>query len=103
MTRQVNELGEAPSPNIRTRLCERLVIELPVISPGMGPIPGPRLAATVSNAGGIEFSAHADQAGNIAGLIEKVVPAAEVVHTMAEEARKLLEGWSWQSTRLKSK
>ena len=38
-------------------------------------------------------------AGNIAGLIEKVVPAAEVVHSMADEARALLGGWSWQSTR----
>jgi enoyl-[acyl-carrier protein] reductase II len=38
-------------------------------------------------------------AGNIAGLIEKVVPAAEVVHSMADEARELLGGWSWQSTR----
>jgi len=41
-------------------------------------------------------------AGNIAGLIEGVVPAAEVVHSMADEARKLLGGWSWQSTQTKS-
>ena len=38
-------------------------------------------------------------AGNIAGLIEKVVPAADVVHSMAGQARDLLAGWSWPSGR----
>ena len=41
-------------------------------------------------------------AGNIAGLIESVVPAADIVQSMADEARELLGGWSWQSTRTKS-
>ena len=39
--------------NIRTPLCERLGIDVPIISAGMGPISGPRLAAAVSNAGGL--------------------------------------------------
>lgn len=82
----------APSTNIRTPLCERLGIELPIFSAGMGPISGPRLAAAVSNAALMQ-----NGAGNIAGLIEKVVPAAEVVHSMADEARALLRGWSWPS------
>jgi len=39
--------------NVRTSLCARLGIDLPIISAGMGPIAGPRLAAAVSNAGGL--------------------------------------------------
>lgn len=38
---------------LRTPLCERLDIELPIISAGMGPIAGPELVAAVSNAGGL--------------------------------------------------
>lgn len=38
---------------LRTPLCERLGIELPIISAGMGPIAGPDLVAAVSNAGGL--------------------------------------------------
>lgn len=54
-------------------------------------------------AGGSSPALTQNGAGNIAGLIEKIVPAAEVVHSMADEAQELLRGWSWQSTRLKSK
>lgn len=38
---------------LRTPLCERLGIEVPIISAGMGPIAGPDLVAAVSNAGGL--------------------------------------------------
>lgn len=38
---------------IRTPLCERLGIDVPIISAGMGPIAGPDLVAAVSNAGGL--------------------------------------------------
>jgi NAD(P)H-dependent flavin oxidoreductase YrpB (nitropropane dioxygenase family) len=38
---------------IRTPLCDRLGIEVPVISAGTGPLAGPELAAAVSNAGGL--------------------------------------------------
>jgi nitronate monooxygenase len=38
---------------VRTPLCERLGIEVPVISAGMGPLAGPDLVAAVSNAGGL--------------------------------------------------
>lgn len=38
---------------LRTPLCDRLGIELPIISAGMGPIAGPDLVAAVSNAGGL--------------------------------------------------
>ena len=38
---------------LRTRLCERLGIELPIIAAPMGFVTGPELAAAVSNAGGL--------------------------------------------------
>ena len=38
---------------LRTPLCERLGIEVPIMSAGMGPIAGPDLVAAVSNAGGL--------------------------------------------------
>lgn len=38
---------------IHTPLCDRLGIEVPIISAGMGPIAGPELVAAVSNAGGL--------------------------------------------------
>ena len=53
MTQQAADSAGTPLSNIRTPLCERLGIELPIISAGMGPISGPRLAAAVSNAGGL--------------------------------------------------
>ena len=39
---------------LKTPLCSRLGIELPIFSAGMGPIAGPELVAAVSNAGGLE-------------------------------------------------
>jgi nitronate monooxygenase len=38
---------------LRTRLCERLGIEVPIIAAPMGWVTGPELAAAVSNAGGL--------------------------------------------------
>lgn len=38
---------------LRTPLCERLGIDVPIFSAGMGPVAGPELAAAVSNAGGL--------------------------------------------------
>lgn len=38
---------------LHTPLCDRLGIDVPVISAGMGPIAGPDLVAAVSNAGGL--------------------------------------------------
>lgn len=38
---------------LRTPLCERLGIDVPIFSAGMGPIAGPDLVAAVSNAGGL--------------------------------------------------
>lgn len=40
-------------PSLKTDLCHRLGIEVPIISAGMGPIAGPDLVAAVSNAGGL--------------------------------------------------
>ncbi|MCP5027795.1 MAG: nitronate monooxygenase [Actinomycetia bacterium] len=41
------------SASLRTPLCDRLGIDVPVISAGMGPLAGPELVAAVSNAGGL--------------------------------------------------
>lgn len=41
------------SLRLHTPLCDRLGIEVPIISAGMGPIAGPDLVAAVSNAGGL--------------------------------------------------
>ena len=41
------------SSTLTTPLCERLGIDVPIISAGMGPIAGPDLVAAVSNAGGL--------------------------------------------------
>ena len=38
---------------LKTPLCLKLGIELPIFSAGMGPIAGPELVAAVSNAGGL--------------------------------------------------
>src|SRR5919109_397428 len=48
-------------PRIRTRFCELLGIETPILAAPMGFITGPQLAAAVSNAGGLgimSFSAN---------------------------------------------
>ncbi len=39
--------------SVHTPLCDRLGIEVPILSAGMGPVAGPELAAAVSNAGGL--------------------------------------------------
>ena len=41
------------SPRLHTPFCDRLEIEVPIISAGMGPISGPDLTAAVSNARGL--------------------------------------------------
>jgi NAD(P)H-dependent flavin oxidoreductase YrpB (nitropropane dioxygenase family) len=41
------------SAALYTPLCDRLGIEVPILSAGMGPIAGPDLVAAVSNAGGL--------------------------------------------------
>ncbi|MEM7273085.1 MAG: nitronate monooxygenase [Actinomycetota bacterium] len=38
---------------LHTPLCDRLGIDVPIISAGMGPVAGPALVAAVSNAGGL--------------------------------------------------
>ncbi|HUG40517.1 MAG TPA: nitronate monooxygenase family protein [Longimicrobiales bacterium] len=46
-------LPAAPRPRLRTRLCDLLGIEYPVLQSGMAPVGGPELAAAVSAAGGL--------------------------------------------------
>ena len=41
------------TPTLHTPLCDRLGIDVPIISAGMGPIANPDLVAAVSNAGGL--------------------------------------------------
>ena len=64
--------------NIRTPLCKRLGIDLPIISAGMGPIAGPKLAAAVSNAGGL-------------GVMGCTTMAPEDVRRYIRECRKLTD------------
>ena len=45
---------------LRTKLCDMLGIEYPIISAGMGTVSGPTLAAAVSNAGGLGVLAGID-------------------------------------------
>ncbi|MFC1870498.1 NAD(P)H-dependent flavin oxidoreductase [Chloroflexota bacterium] len=45
---------------LRTRLCDMLGIEYPIISAGMGTVSGPTLTAAVSNAGGLGVLAGID-------------------------------------------
>ena len=44
---------------LRTRLCDLLGVELPIVQTGMGWVAGPRLAAATSNAGGLGILASA--------------------------------------------
>lgn len=43
----------SPRPVFRTKLCDLLGIEYPILQSGMGGVAGPDLAAAVSNAGGL--------------------------------------------------
>ena len=45
---------------LRTRLCDMLGIEYPIIAAGMGTVSGPTLTAAVSNAGGLGVLAAID-------------------------------------------
>jgi nitronate monooxygenase len=45
--------GFSKRPMIRTRFCELFGIDHPVVQAGMGGVAGPRLAAAVSEAGGL--------------------------------------------------
>ena len=78
MTQQAADSGGAPQSNIQTPLCERLGIALPIISAGMGPISGPRLAAAVSNAGGL-------------GVMGCTTMAPEEVRTYIKRCRELTD------------
>src|SRR5204863_3448143 len=46
-------------PALRTRLCELLGVEHPIVQTGMGWVAGPRLVAATSNAGGLGILASA--------------------------------------------
>lgn len=63
---------------LRTPLCDRLGIDLPIISAGMGPIAGPELVAAVSNAGGL-------------GVLGCTSMAAEEVRAVIRETRRLTD------------
>ena len=43
----------SPRPMLKTKLCDLLGIDYPIIQSGMGGVAGPDLAAEVSNAGGL--------------------------------------------------
>ena len=78
MTQQATDSSRVPSSNIRTPLCERLGIDLPIISAGMGPISGPTLAAAVSNAGGL-------------GVMGCTTMAPEEIRTYIKRCRELTD------------
>src|SRR6478736_3437781 len=46
-------MTEAPKATFKTRLCDLLDIEYPIIQAGMANVAGPELVAAVSNAGGL--------------------------------------------------
>ncbi len=66
------------SRRLHTPLCDRLGIEVPVISAGMGPIAGPDLVAAVSNAGGL-------------GVLGCTSMAADEVRTVIRRTRELTD------------
>lgn len=75
-------LGRGPvtslSAMLTTTLCERLGIEVPIISAGMGPIAGPDLVAAVSNAGGL-------------GVLGCTSMGADEVRTVIRRTRELTD------------
>ncbi len=66
------------SPSLHTPLCDRLGIDVPIISAGMGPIAGPELVAAVSNAGGL-------------GVLGCTSMAPESVRTVIRQTRELTD------------
>lgn len=63
---------------LRTPFCERLGIDLPIISAGMGPIAGPDLVSAVSNAGGL-------------GVLGCTSMSADEVRTVIRRTRELTD------------
>jgi NAD(P)H-dependent flavin oxidoreductase YrpB (nitropropane dioxygenase family) len=102
---------------LRTGLCDLLGIEYPIFAAPMGFVTGPELAAAVSNAGGfgiLSFSgnppgvlrfmgfppsidANGDiesmnlLAGQSAGLVNEIKPAAAIVQELVEGAEKIMK------------
>ena len=64
--------------SLKTPLCERLEIDLPIFSAGMGPIAGPELVAAVSNAGGL-------------GVLGCTTMSPEQVRTVIRSTRELTD------------
>ena len=77
-------------PNDWTRAWEQADVE-PLPMPLQPVLAGMTLGALGTDRGGRE-GVSMNGAGNIAGLIDEIVPAAEVVHRMAAEAAQLLGG-----------
>jgi nitronate monooxygenase len=67
-----------PSPRFRTRLCDLLGIEYPIVQAGMGGVAGPRLAAAVSAAGGL-------------GIVGSTMTSPEDVRKAIREVRALTD------------
>ena len=78
MTRRADPLPGRQSPPsahpaLRTVLCERFGIEVPVVQTGMGWVAGPRLTAATSDAGGLGILAAATMTtGQLAAAIRDV-------------------------------
>ena len=72
---------------IRTRLCDLLGIEHPVIQASIGPWSSAELVAAVSNAGGL---GSVGTALHTAGQIHEVLPAGEIVRQMVAGAEEAL-------------
>jgi NAD(P)H-dependent flavin oxidoreductase YrpB (nitropropane dioxygenase family) len=77
-------------PNDWTRAWEEADVD-PLPMPLQPVLAGLTLGANATDRGGRE-GVSMNGAGNIAGLIDQVVPAADVVRTMAAEAAELLAG-----------
>jgi NAD(P)H-dependent flavin oxidoreductase YrpB (nitropropane dioxygenase family) len=99
---------------LRTPLCERLGIDVPILAAGMGSLAGPDLVAAVSEAGGFgvlgvsgeqerysgvgsplvgfegDFDYVALWAGESVEVVNDVLPGGELVRRLADEARDAL-------------
>lgn len=83
------------STSLRTGLCDRLGIELPILSAGMGSVAGPELVAAVSNAGGFGVLG---VSGSSPGGVRAKIDATRALTDRPIGANVIIDEAGWATT-----
>ena len=95
--KEFSSMTEVPQAIFKTRVCDLLDIEYPIIQAGMANVAGPELVAAVSNAGGLGILSATmvapdllrDQIHNIRSLTDRAFGVNLILHQDFFSSRRI--------------